>query len=71
MEFSVKDNRFVLTVKEAAEYLRLSEMTILRLANQGLIPGAKIGRQWRFAKDAVTGLLKHPEILRHVDLRKS
>lgn len=70
METSVKENHLVMTVKEAAVYLRLSEMTILRLANQGLIAGAKIGRQWRFSKDAIVGLLRHPEMLRHVDLKK-
>ena len=64
MNQSVQVNSFVLTVKEAVTYLRLSEMTILRLANQGVIPGAKIGRQWRFDKDIVLGLVKNPEILR-------
>jgi excisionase family DNA binding protein len=70
MDFSVKENDSVLTLKEAADYLRLSEMTILRLANQGLIPGAKIGRQWRFAKESIMALVKHPEILRRLDLRR-
>ena len=59
-----------MTVKETAEYLRLSEMTILRLAAQGVIPGAKIGRQWRFEKESVQMLIRNPEILRHVELRK-
>lgn len=70
MDSSVKESQAILTVKEAAAYLRLSEMTILRLANQGLIPGAKIGRQWRFTREAILGLVKHPEILRRMDLRK-
>lgn len=69
MNDSIKDNT-VLTLKEAAKYLRLSEMTILRLANKGSIPGAKIGRQWRFAKEAILELLRHPEILRRVELRR-
>ncbi len=55
---------YILTVKEAADYLRLSEMTILRLAGRGRIPGAKIGRQWRFEKEAILNLVKHPEVLR-------
>lgn len=53
----------VLTVKDTAVYLRLSEMTVLRLAGQGLIPGVKIGRQWRFQKEVILNLLKHPEVL--------
>ena len=64
MKDSAKESHPILTVKEAACYLRLSEMTILRLANQGIIPGAKIGRQWRFPREAVLSLVKHPEILK-------
>ena len=67
MEVSARDSQAVLTVKEAAGYLRLSEMTILRLAHQGLIPGAKIGRQWRFTREAILGLVKHPEILKRME----
>jgi len=48
----------VLTVKDAALYLSLSEMTILRLANQGIIPGWKIGRQWRFSREVLIDHLK-------------
>ena len=70
VETSVKDHHAVLTVKEAATYLRLSEMTILRLANQGFITGAKIGRQWRFSREAILSLIKHPEILRRLDLKR-
>lgn len=54
----------ILTVKEAAHYLKVSEMTILRLANQGLICGAKVGRQWRFPREAVMRLVRHPGLLR-------
>jgi excisionase family DNA binding protein len=57
---------FIIRIKKCG--LRLSQMTILRLANQGFLPGAKIGRQWRFSKEGITALLKHPEILRRVDL---
>ena len=60
----------VFTVKEAAQYLKLSEMTILRLANQGFIPGAKIGRQWRFSKEDVVSLIRNPEILKRLSLKR-
>jgi excisionase family DNA binding protein len=68
---SAQKNRFVLTAKETAEYLRLSEMTVLRLAAQGIIPGAKIGRQWRFERESVQMLIRDPEILRRVGLKKT
>jgi len=40
----------VLTAPEAAEYLRTSVDAVKRLARRGRIPGAKIGRGWRFRK---------------------
>jgi excisionase family DNA binding protein len=39
-----------LTAKEAAEYLKLAERTLVRLAHEGKIPGVKIGGQWRFRR---------------------
>lgn len=56
----------ILTVKEIADYLRLSEMTVLRLTNQGAIPGVKIGRQWRFRKEVILNLMANPELLNKV-----
>lgn len=41
----------VLTVKEAAEYLKLNEFTIYRLAKAGEIPSFKVGRSLRFRSD--------------------
>lgn len=70
MNSSVKNPPHVLTVKEVAQYLKLSEMTILRLANQGTIPGTKFGRQWRFSSDIIFDMIRNPEILKRVDLRK-
>ncbi len=60
----------VLTLQEAAQYLRLSEMTVLRLAHQGKVPGAKIGRQWRFSREKIEKLILDPEILRRMEARR-
>ena len=40
----------ILTAQEAARYLRLAANTVKRKAQNGEIPAAKIGRQWRFQK---------------------
>jgi len=40
----------VLTIAEVAEYLKLSERTILRLVHRGAFPGTKVGNQWRFLR---------------------
>jgi excisionase family DNA binding protein len=34
-----------------AEYLRLSEAKVYRLANERQIPAIRIGKSWRFRKD--------------------
>jgi excisionase family DNA binding protein len=40
----------VLTLEEAAAYLRVCPRTLRLKVNEGIIPGAKIGRVWRFHK---------------------
>lgn len=40
----------VLTVKEAAEFLRCSPDTVKRRARAGELPASKIGRAWRFRR---------------------
>lgn len=43
----------VMTVDEVAEYLGLSRPTIYKLARRGEIPAVKVGRSWRFHRDAL------------------
>ena len=43
----------VLTLEEAAGYLKLPQDTIEREVNQGKIPGRRIDRTWRFHKSAL------------------
>lgn len=38
----------VLTIKEVAKYLKVTERTIYRLAAAKKIPGFKVGGMWRF-----------------------
>jgi len=49
MEASAK----VLTVNELAEYLRVHRSTIYRLLKKGLLPGFKIGSDWRFNVEVI------------------
>ena len=51
----------LLNTKELAEYLKLTEVTIYKYANEGKIPGAKVGSRWRFDKDHIDELLKSEE----------
>ena len=40
----------ILTLKEVAEYLKLTEKTAYRLAAEGKLPGFKVGGSWRFKR---------------------
>ena len=48
----------VMTVADLANYLRLNEATVYKLAQDGKIPGTKFGRQWRFKKDVIDRLFR-------------
>jgi excisionase family DNA binding protein len=41
-------NTDIMTIKEVAAYLKLTEKTAYRLAAEGKIPGFKVGGSWRF-----------------------
>jgi len=41
----------ILTIKEVADYLKVTERTLYRLAQEGKIPAFKVGGSWRFRRD--------------------
>ena len=43
----------ILTLKEVAEYLKLTEKTAYRLAAEGKLPGFKVSGSWRFKREDV------------------
>jgi excisionase family DNA binding protein len=43
----------VLTVDELAAWLQTDVATVTRLADDGELPGRKLGEEWRFARGAV------------------
>ncbi|MGZ6971066.1 MAG: helix-turn-helix domain-containing protein [Thermoanaerobaculia bacterium] len=47
----------ILTIKQLSEYLMVSEKTIYRMLDKGLLPALRIGAQWRFRKQDVNGWL--------------
>jgi excisionase family DNA binding protein len=40
----------VMTVDEAADYLRTNERTVRVMLKAGKLPGAKVGRAWRIRR---------------------
>jgi len=43
----------VLTLEEAAEYLKIAKPTLYRLLEDGKIPAFKVGSQWRFTRELI------------------
>ena len=41
----------MMNVREVADYLRLSEAKVYRMANTGRIPALRMGKTWRFKKE--------------------
>ena len=46
----------LLTVKEVADYLRVSRVTAWRWCQQGVIPAFRIGRNWRIRREDLLDL---------------
>ena len=44
-------DRAILTVREVAAYLRMSETKVYRLVKERRLPVVRIGKAWRFRKD--------------------
>ena len=52
----------IMSIDELAEYLKISRSTLYKLAQEGGLPGQKVGRRWRFHKGAIDDWLRqHPE----------
>ena len=43
----------VMTLSEVADYLKVSEKTVLRMIRGGVLPAAKVSNQWRFFRSVV------------------
>lgn len=51
-----------MTIDALAEYLKISKSTLYKLVQEGKLPGQKLGKRWRFHKEAIDEWLKqHPE----------
>jgi len=43
----------IMTLEEVAKYLKLKPQTIYAWAQNGKIPAAKFGKEWRFKKSVI------------------
>lgn len=52
------DEGEILTIKQVADYLKVTERTIYRLAGAKKIPAFKVGGTWRFSRTDIDGWIK-------------
>jgi excisionase family DNA binding protein len=50
----------VLTIEKLAAYLKIPKSTLYKLVRERRIPSQKIGRHWRFRKEAIDRWLEEP-----------
>lgn len=50
----------VLTIEELSVYLKIAKSTLYKLSQEHRIPAQKVGRHWRFRKDAIDRWLEAP-----------
>ncbi len=43
----------VMTIEELAIYLKIAKSTLYKLAQEGKVPGKKVGKHWRFNRQAI------------------
>lgn len=43
----------VLTIDDLSAYLQISKSTLYKLAQEGKVPGQKVGRHWRFHRETI------------------
>ncbi|OPX90274.1 MAG: Helix-turn-helix domain protein [Pelotomaculum sp. PtaB.Bin104] len=49
----------ILTLQEAADFLRVGRNAMSKMVNNGEIPGKKVGREWRFSRQALLKWLEN------------
>ncbi len=43
----------VMTIDQLAEYLQIAKSTLYKLAQEGKVPGQKVGKHWRFHRETI------------------
>jgi len=66
MPSSPADNA-IMTIGEVADYLKVTERTIYRLAGAKKIPAFKVGGSWRFSKADIEAWIRDQNALKNAD----
>jgi excisionase family DNA binding protein len=61
----------IMTIGEAAKYLRISLSSLYKIAQNGRIPCQKVGRHWRFRRQSIDRWLDEQKTINtEVNLKK-
>lgn len=60
----------ILDADEVAKLLRVHPRTVKRLASEGILPGFRVGSQWRFRREAINEYIRRQE-QQHNDRKKA
>jgi excisionase family DNA binding protein len=52
------ENKEILTIEEAAQYLQLGKRSVYKLAKAGKIPAKMVLNKWRFEKESLREWVK-------------
>lgn len=51
--FGIGSDVGIMTVHDVAEYLRLSEAKVYKMANEGRVPALRMGKTWQFKRELI------------------
>ncbi len=57
----------ILTLREVADYLKVTERTIYRLVAARKIPAFKVGGTWRFSRADIDGWIKQQSLIQQAE----
>lgn len=52
----------IFTLKQVAQFLKLSPLTVHRLTKKGVLPGVKLGNQWRYSRRKVEDMMSQKRV---------
>jgi len=60
-----RSSESVMTIDELSAYLKIAKSTLYKLAQEGKLPGQKVGRHWRFRKETIDKWLDENREVKH------
>ncbi len=57
----------ILNIEQAVEFLGVSEKTLIKLLREEHVPARKIGREWRFSREALISWLSSGDSIDYIN----